>query len=98
MKTAKFVRRAEGNWIGDARLYRLSEPVKFQNWRTGMEGSTSYVVVSAVDVPRFGPETYIFAAGADGASLESVHELDGSFQGALDHRKALRDGGWEVKG
>ena len=79
--TAEFVTDCP-KWKGDARLYQLSEPVDTY------VGTTEYVVVSAVDVPYSGPETYVFAASKDGEAT-SWSELDGSFEGALDHDRAL---------
>ena len=75
---------------GHAALYRLSVPV------TDAHGAkTSHVVVSAAEVPFSGPETYIFPADADG-KVTNWLEMDGSFKGALDHERALRQAGWSV--
>jgi hypothetical protein len=74
------------------RLYRLSEP---------LEGN-EYVVVSAVTLSWVGlfngpgPETYIFPATRDGDITDWI-ELEGSFQGDLDHEQALKNAGYEVK-
>jgi hypothetical protein len=86
VKTARFIRRL-AHWKSDARVYELSEPFN------GFE----LVIVSAVDALFSGPETYIF-----GATVESLEEnraadyleLDGSFRGALDHERALRNAGY----
>lgn len=56
-----------------------------------------YLVVSAADVPFSGPETYIFKSDSKGEVL-SYSELPGSFRGALDHKRALENAGFEVKG
>jgi len=84
-KTYTFVKELPG-WAGDARLYRLSEP---------LEGH-EYVVVSATDVVFSGPETYIFASDADG-EVTNWGELDGSFRGAKDHEAALAGAGYAVE-
>lgn len=56
-----------------------------------------YVVVSAADVPYSGPETYIFPSNEKGTILKYT-ELPGSFRGALDHARALRNAGYVVIG
>lgn len=83
-KTAKLVKNLTG-FNGEARLYRLSEP---------LEGN-EFVAVSAVVAFYSGPETYIFPANSDG-KVASWGELDGSFRGSLDHEEALRGAGYEV--
>lgn len=91
-KTATFVRALSG-WRGDARLYRLSEPLApdYGEERTPAE----YVIVSAVVAAYSGPETYIFPATADGAVV-NYGELPGSFRGALDHAAALDNAGYAI--
>jgi hypothetical protein len=75
---------------GDARLYRLSEPL--MDWDGNACG---YVLVSACDVPYSGPETYIFRANANG-DITDWSELEGSFRGGLDHAQALADAGYDM--
>jgi hypothetical protein len=76
---------------GDARLYRVDPPMPTE------DGHADYVIVSAVVVPFSGPETYIFpAASADSTSPTDWGELDGSFQGALNHEAALTNAGYVV--
>lgn len=87
-KTARFVRNLE-DFTGDARLYELSEPHAGYG-----EGPVSRVVVSAVSVLGV-PETYIFPADESGG-VASWGEMPGSFKGALDHERALREAGYEV--
>lgn len=77
------IKKLEGWWQGDARLYELTEPVQYRGGHL-----TNYVVVSATVVPGSGPETYMFASDEDGNVL-SWGELPGSFRGGLDHKKAL---------
>jgi hypothetical protein len=99
VKTATFVRNIDG-WRGDARLYKLSEPVTFSSWDDEgkiVETQTSFVIVSAIscafDTGR--PETYIFPANEEGNPL-NMEELDGSFRGDMDHKKALTDAGYTI--
>lgn len=65
----------------DQRVYRLSEPITYDN------GCTSHVVVSAVTVVGR-PETFIFPSDPEGNVLD-WGELEGSFQGGLDHEEAI---------
>lgn len=94
MKTATFVRDLEG-FSGDARLFRLSEPVGYDRDCDTWEFTkrTEFVVVSAAIVFG-GPETYIFPANEDGEILNWA-ELGGSEQGILDHWEVLRNAGYE---
>lgn len=81
---ATFIKNVEG-WQGDARLYLLDKP---------LEGNY-FVVVSAVDVPLSGPETFIFGADKNG-HVSDYAELDGSYQGGLSHLQALKNSGCNV--
>src|SRR5690349_19484746 len=94
---ATLVRRIN-DWKGDARLYRVEPPLRYDTWGDedkDQEAATGYVIVSAADVPFSGPETYIFAASEAGDVLD-WGELDGSFRGGLDHREALSGAGYEI--
>ena len=110
MKTATFIKQLTENWRGDARLYELSEPVKCKQYDEEDDDVTSFVIVSAVfkdfsnhplesllATPDDGNETYIFPASKDGDVLDWI-KLPGSFKGALDHARALRDAGFTIKG
>ena len=85
MATAKLIKHME-SWRGDARHYRLTPPL----------GEYGNVVVSAVDIPFCGEETYIFGCDENAENINYC-ELNGSFRGGLDHEKALRDAGYEVQ-
>lgn len=95
--TATFVRRVEGSWAGDARLWRLSRPITRQQlgadltWR---DIQIDHVVTSAVTAPVLGMETAVFAVTASGADVELDEWLGAVRQ--LDHEAALRDAGIEV--
>lgn len=80
-------------FTGDARLYRVEPPVEFED-RDGTTKLTDHVVVSATAVLR--PETYIFPASSAGKVLDWL-ELEGSFQGGLDHEHALNRAGYSVR-
>ncbi len=85
------IKRLEG-LRGDARLFRLSEPISYGD---GNRGSTNYVIVSASVVPFSGPETYIFPANEEGEVI-SWGEMDGSYRGGLSHKEAIRNAGWNT--
>lgn len=88
-KTATFIKKLKG-FTGDARLYRVDPPMKDED-----NNDTDHVVVSATVAPFSGPETYIFASGGNG-EIASWLELEGSFQGALDHEGALAGAGYKL--
>lgn len=90
---ATFVKRLEGSWKGDARLYSLSAPYSISDWKLdGTETITQvrHVVVSGVTAFDTGqPETYVFASDPDG-KVSSWSELPGSLRGKIDHDEAVR--------
>jgi len=57
-------------------------------WRVTDGDSAHYVVTSAVYAMFSGPETYVFPADDNGV-ITDWGELEGSFQGALDHERAI---------
>ena len=59
-----------------------------------MGGDHRWLIVSAVHAWS-GPETYIFPANEKG-EVTNWHELDGSFQGGMDHELALQNAGYEI--
>lgn len=93
MKTAVHVRRLE-DWMSDAALYELSEPVEWEDYETETTHRTKFVVVSAVVAPFTGPETLIFPADESGETHNMV-DLAGSQRGTLSHYEALRAAGYE---
>lgn len=101
MKTATLLKRSIPQSGADQRLYRLSEPLEDDwGWARDDDEETpayEYVVVSAVYATWTGPETYIFGADETGKTV-NWSELPGSFRGALDHERALREAGYEVVG
>lgn len=81
---AKFINNLSG-FRGDARLYRLDEP---------LDGN-EFVIVSGIS-NEFGIETYIFGANEE-AEITDWAELEGSFQGDIDHERALENAGYDVE-
>lgn len=98
MKTATEIGRLK-DFTGDARLFRLSEPMPWDyDWETERDkASTEFVVVSATNAMFSGPETYIFPANEQGEII-SWSELEGSYKGGLSHRTALLNAGYVVNG
>ena len=90
MKTATLIEKLTG-FVGDARHYRLSEPLEAH------EGDKhTDVIVSAVTLPLWlGTETYIFPA-TDNGKIASWGELPGSLKNTLSHAEALAAAGYEV--
>ena len=85
-KKAKFISEQVSQTGAIQRLYRLSEP---------LEGNR-YVLVSAVVAMFSGPETFIFGSDRRG-EVKNWLELDGSYQGGLDHEEALRNAGYDAR-
>lgn len=91
-KTAQFIRNLDYGFRGDARLYKVTPPMAGHN-DVDMH---DYVIVSAVDVPCSGPETYVFGADENGVVRDWL-ELDGSYRGGLSHEEALEGAGYTVE-
>jgi hypothetical protein len=89
-KIATFVKRCEWG-VGEAQLWKVSEPVEYDDGKR-----TEFIAVSAARVPYSGPETYIFPADEEGNVLD-WGELDGSYRGGLDHREAIRGAGYTIQ-
>lgn len=95
MKTAIFIRVVSEVHSG-ARLYSVSPPMVGYAWDDKDPPLHDFVVVSAVNVVFFGPETYIFGSNAEG-EMGCMMELPGSFKGALDHAQALENAGYAIE-
>ena len=97
MKTAKFIKKCDWG-TGDVRLYELSEPVEYvEPWKYDDPPVklTKFVAVSAA-IAYSGPETLIFPSDENGEVID-WGELDGSFQGGMDHAEALKRAGFELE-
>lgn len=84
MATATFVRTLD-DWNGNAAVYQLDPPL----------AGYRHVVVSAVDAPFSGAETYIFGCDGDG-EVADFDELPGSTRGVLSHPTAAGRSGYEL--
>jgi len=95
MGTATLVRKLAGTWKGDARLYRCDPPMQYRaHWGDTETKPAEFVIVSGVD-HGFACETYIFPATPEG-EVADWGELDGSFQGCVNHALALQGAGYSV--
>lgn len=98
MSTATYVKTV-GNqsYPGDARLYKLDPPYNGDDPYTGESVFAEHVIVSAIPVSGFvrTPETYIFPATETG-EVTDWGELPGSFQGDMDHERALTGLGYQI--
>ena len=104
MKTATQVpMKSKTDFRSDARVYKLDPPLVGWDNIAEMNMEHEYVVVSAatgypstVEVAaNLGHETYIFASDKDG-NITSWTELEGSYEGGLDHARALAGAGYDV--
>ena len=84
---ATFLQKLTKGFRGDARLYQLDPP---------LDGN-EFVVVSGIDkaIDTLKPETFIFKANGKGEVLDWL-ELPGSFEGSVDHVKALEGAGYTI--
>jgi hypothetical protein len=96
--TATFIKKLSG-FTGDARLYRLSAPVRYDDHgdEDGEKKHTQYVVVSATGAMFSGPETYMFPADPEGSILD-WGEMHGSYKGDMNHERAIENAGWLLEG
>jgi hypothetical protein len=87
MRKATYLRDLTG-WIADARLYRVTPSIEFDDYENDREGKTSYIIVSAV-VPLLGggPEVLVFPAMPSGEAINMI-EIVGR-RGTLDHEEVL---------
>jgi len=83
--TARLIKDNLAGFQGHAALYRLSKP---------LEGHR-HVIVSAVVAMFSGPETFIFPATKAG-EVTNYGELEGSYRGGLDHRRAIEGAGYRL--
>ena len=91
-RTAKFIKELDG-WTGEARLYKVTPPTKYDELEEGE--TTDFVVVSATFAAFSGSETYIFPSDSEGNVLD-WGELPGSFRGEHNHKRALINAGYSV--
>ena len=76
---------------GHARLYRVVPPMRDYD-----DEPHDYVIVSAVEVPYEGPETYIFPAHANSDEPTAWLEMPGSQKDTLSHERVLHALGYRI--
>jgi len=90
--TAELIKDVSEDFRGDAKLYKLSSPVRFID--TSLEASkkrqTKFVILSSVDLAldHGGSETFIFPSDSKG-KIQSWHEMEGSRKGKVSHDVVL---------
>ena len=95
MTTATYIKNLD-NFNGVAKLYKLSDPLKFGgDYEGDPQGETSFIAVSAANAMFSGPETYIFPCDENGKVID-WGELDGSYKGGLSHETALTNAGYII--
>ena len=70
MGTAKRVKSTLKKFKGEAHLYKVDPPASYYTSHTEPKHTTEYVVVSAVNAPCSGAETFIFPADEEGNVLD----------------------------
>jgi hypothetical protein len=95
MGTAKRVKSTLKEFKGEAHLYKVDPPASYYTGHTEPEHTTEYVVVSAVNAPCSGAETFIFPADEEGNVLDWA-ELEGSCRGDYTHEHALEEAGYKL--
>ena len=99
LNTAELLKDVSSDFKGEAKLYKLSEPVKY----TGGYGDerkkrqTKFVVVSSISAApdHGGSETFIFPADATG-KVQDWGELTGSDRGNVTHKHVLSSLGFNL--
>jgi hypothetical protein len=90
--TAELIKDVSQDFRGNAKLYKLSLPVRYRDvsGETPRKRQTKFVVVSSIDLAldHGGSETFIFPADAKG-KIQNWQELDGSSKGKVSHSTAL---------
>jgi len=97
--TAELIKDVSADFRGNAKLYKLSSPVRYKDTspETPRKRHTNFVVVSSVDLAldHGGSETFIFPADAKG-KIQSWTELEGSSKGKVSHDVVLGLAGFNL--
>ena len=90
--TAELIKDVSADFRGDAKLYKLSSPVRYRDTsgETPRKRQTKFVILSSVELAldHGGSETFIFPADAKG-KIQSWQELEGSSKGKASHDVVL---------
>jgi hypothetical protein len=87
---AKRIKDVSGNFRGSAQLWKFDPPLE--------NGEFEYAIVSGISAPHDTgvPETFIFGCNEEG-EVATWLELEGSFQGEVNHVKAIENAGYIVE-
>ena len=90
--TAELIKDVSEDFRGDAKLYKLSSPVRYieRSAETKRKRQTKFVILSSVELAldHGGSETFIFPADAKG-KIQSWQELEGSARFKTSHKAVL---------
>ena len=90
--TAELIKDVSADFRGDAKLYKLSSPVRYRDTsgETPRKRQTKFVILSSVELAldHGGAETFIFPADAKG-KIQSWQELEGSARFKASHKAVL---------
>ena len=90
--TAELIKDLSADFRGNAKLYKLSSPVRYidKSLEASKKRQTKFVILSSVDLAldHGGSETFIFPADAKG-KIQSWHELEGSSRFKVSHDVVL---------
>ena len=92
LNTAELIKDVSEDFRGDAKLYKLSSPVRYRDTsgETPRKRQTKFVILSSVELAldHGGAETFIFPADAKG-KIQSWQELEGSARFKVSHDVVL---------
>jgi len=90
--TAELIKDVSADFRGNAKLYKLSSPVRYieRSAETKRKRQTKFVILSSVELAldHGGSETFIFPADAKG-KIQSWQELEGSARFKTSHDVVL---------
>jgi hypothetical protein len=90
-KTAKIIKKFQGP-KGPMWLVKVKPPIIYEDKKI-----TDFIIVSAISCASdtLEPETYVFPSDENGTVLDWL-ELDGSFRGDMDHKRAIESAGYKI--
>ena len=92
--TAEMIKDVSADFRGDAKLYKLSSPVRYidKSLEASKKRQTKFVILSSVDFSDWPDlecsETFVFPADAKG-KIQSWQELEGSARFKTSHDVVL---------
>ena len=95
MNTAKFVKKLDRQASGNAAVYHLSTPYKYEIMYNVQ--LTNYVVCSTANTSDHGWETMVFPTDKDGEVIDWCNLACRRNMDELDHKFVLLDIGYELE-